>query len=58
MDFKKLWPSVAGLVGMVLAAFSDPILAWVTAHPIESVALSQVLTTIANLTKSPMQASE
>lgn len=52
---KKLWPSLAAFVGIMLTAFAGPINAFVMAHPVESLAVSQVLTLIANVTKSPTQ---
>lgn len=55
MDMKKLWPSLAALVGILLSTFAEPIGAFVTAHPVESLAVSNVLTIIANMTKSPTQ---
>lgn len=49
MDIKKLWPSIAGLLGLLLTVFADPINAWVLAHPVESLAGYQVITLIANV---------
>lgn len=56
MDFKKLWPSLAAFIGILLSAFHEPIGAFVAAHPVESLAVSNILTLIANVTKSPTQA--
>lgn len=55
MDWSKLWPSLASLVMMLTTAFSDQILSWISQHPALAMAISQVLTTIANLVKSPAQ---
>lgn len=52
---KKLWPSFAALIGILLTAFHDPLAALVMAHPVESLAVSNVLTLIANVTKAPTQ---
>ncbi len=52
---KKLWPSFAALAGIILSAFAEPIGAFVAAHPVESLAVSNILTVIANVTKSPIQ---
>lgn len=49
MDWKKLWPSIAGLLGLVLSVWADPIHIWVVAHPVEGLAIYQVLTGIANV---------
>ncbi|MGL5936722.1 MAG: hypothetical protein ACRCZI_14000 [Cetobacterium sp.] len=57
MDWTKLIPSLVGLIGLLLTAFNDQIMAWVMAHPAIALAMSQILTTIANLTKSPTQPS-
>jgi hypothetical protein len=54
MQTKQLWPTVAGILGMLGTLFVGPISTWVTANPEIAIGIYTVLNAIANLVHSPL----
>lgn len=54
MKLDKLWPTIASVVAALAIAFSDAIAAWASSNLVAAGAIGTILTTIANLMRSPL----
>lgn len=51
----KFWPSLVAAVVALLGVFTDPVQAFIAAHPAITAALAGIGTILAHLKKSPTQ---
>lgn len=53
--FKKLWPTLIPVLGVLIEQFSGVIGPFLAAHPSISLLVITIVTAVANITKSPTQ---